>query len=355
MKTILVTLSSPLEIGGVQTYYNKLKQYWSSDLQLITNQDSALIGRFLPFFGWLKGFFSLLPALRREKPEWVLAGEILPVGTIVYLASFFVRSFKYGVFLHGLDFSMIQKVPRKQWLAKLILHKANIIICANQHTATEVRKLYPDVKNIAVVNPGVEINNLVVKQNNKIKVTEGTFVLLTVGRLIKRKGVDKTLLAIARLKNIIPNLRYVIIGDGPDKQYLEDLIRELQISDIVTMINGANDEEKNQWLTTCDIFIMPTRNIEGDYEGFGIVYLEAGFFGKPVIAGNSGGVSDAVQHERNGLVVDGNNEMEIGEAIVRLYNDNMLRTKLGNQGRELSLASGWEQRVKAIETLLVNV
>ena len=112
MKTILVAIEFPPAVGGVETYYSKLKQYWSSDLQVITNQHNVLIGHFWPIFGWLKGFFTLLPVLRREKPEWVLAGEILPIGTIVYLASFFVRSFKYGIFLHGLDFSMIRKVSK---------------------------------------------------------------------------------------------------------------------------------------------------------------------------------------------------------------------------------------------------
>jgi phosphatidylinositol alpha-1,6-mannosyltransferase len=88
--------------------------------------------------------------------------------------------------------------------------------------------------------------------------------------------------------------------------------------------------------------------------GFGIVYLEAGLFGKPVIAGKSGGVSDAVQNEVTGLLVDGEKTDEIAQAIIRLYNDESLRHALGKKGRAHSLANSWKERATTIYSLLQN-
>jgi phosphatidylinositol alpha-1,6-mannosyltransferase len=357
MKTLLIALEFPPAVGGVETYYGKLEQYWPEPLKVLTNSNNALLSHSLPIFRWFKGFFSLVGLLRHESPDWVLAGEILPIGTIVYLASF-IRKFKYGVFLHGLDFSLISHSTLKQTLAKLILAKANLVICANHYTASQVKNKYPALQNIEVVNPGVEIHDDEAMASGaetfEKKKEEKVFNLLSVGRLVKRKGFDLTLQALAQLEVLIPKMKYTIIGDGPDKKYLEDLIRELRLGDMVSIFSNLDDIEKNKYLESCDVFIMPSRDIAGDYEGFGIVYLEAGLFGKPVIAGKSGGVSDAVQNEVTGLLVDGEKTDEIAQAIIRLYNDESLRHALGEKGRAHSLANSWKERATTIYSLLQN-
>lgn len=98
-----------------------------------------------------------------------------------------------------------------------------------------------------------------------------------------------------------------------------------------------------------DIFVMPARNIAGDFEGFGIVYLEANLCGKVVIAGNSGGVPDAVENNINGLLVDPENEEEIAQAIIELCADKNRREKLGEQGRQRALIKfNWKHQVENI-------
>lgn len=347
MKTVLLALEFPPAQGGVETYYGKLQQYWPEKLEVITNHNNQLISPSLPIFGWLKGFFSFGAYYRREKPEWALAGEILPLGTILYLLSF-IYSYKYGVFLHGLDFSLARRTGVKRSLTGLILNKANLIICANSYTAAEVKKCYPQLQRIEVVNPGVEPR----AEANDLETTKNTFELLTIGRLVKRKGVDMTLRAIATLKKHIPYLHYTIVGDGPDKKYIEDIVQELGLTSCVSLVSKAAEEDKERYLKACDIFIMPSRDIHGDYEGFGIVYLEAGSYKKPVIAGQGGGVSDAVTNDDNGLVVNGEDPTAIAEAILRLYNDNALRSRLGQRGYERSQASSWQARVTTIYSLL---
>ncbi|MBU4015184.1 glycosyltransferase family 4 protein [Patescibacteria group bacterium] len=110
-----------------------------------------------------------------------------------------------------------------------------------------------------------------------------------------------------------------------------------------------DDESRNAWYKICDIFIMPARNIKGDFEGFGIVYLEANLAGKPVIAGNSGGARDAVENGVNGLLVNPEDINEISNAIIKLAQDENLRKKLGEQGRERSIREfSWEKQAEKI-------
>ncbi len=116
------------------------------------------------------------------------------------------------------------------------------------------------------------------------------------------KGVDMVIKAIASLnQEIQEKISYIVVGTGEAESYLKDLAAELKVK--VTFTGEVSELEKWSFLSLCDIFIMPARSIDGDFEGFGIVYLEANIYGKPVIAGRSGGVSDAVLHNESGLLV----------------------------------------------------
>jgi len=127
----------------------------------------------------------------------------------------------------------------------------------------------------------------------------------------------------------------------------------LNLVDKIIIIINADDLEKNNWLNLCDIFIMPSKNINGDFEGFGIVYLEANMAGKPVIASQSGGVGDAVVNGVNGLLVDQENIDKIADAIIKLVEDENLRKKLGESGRNRALKDfNWQRQAKKIFNIL---
>src|SRR3990167_7530593 len=98
---------------------------------------------------------------------------------------------------------------------------------------------------------------------------------------------------------------------------------------------------------------MPARNIDGDFEGFGIVYLEAGVHGKPVIAGDSGGVRDAVKNDLNGLLVNTESTPDIKDAILKLYHDEFFRRRLGQGGREWVKSFAWEDKVSQIKKIVL--
>jgi phosphatidylinositol alpha-1,6-mannosyltransferase len=164
-------------------------------------------------------------------------------------------------------------------------------------------------------------------------------VLLSVGRLVARKGFDLVLMSVAELQSRYPNLRYVVIGTGPERMRLEKLSRELGIASKVKLLGQADEITKWAAYELCDVFVMPNRLLGGtDWEGFGIVFAEAALAGRPAIAGRSGGTGDAVIDDQTGFRVDPEQGGELTMAIRRLLDDRALRLEMGQEGAEMARA-----------------
>ncbi|MBI4779135.1 glycosyltransferase family 4 protein [Candidatus Falkowbacteria bacterium] len=313
MRILLFTLEYPPFYGGVANYYGNLIKNWPkpNDISALNNNGGDLINDKLPFLKWLPAYFSLRKKIKQEKIEHILVGQILPLGTVALICAKLCK-IKYSAVLHGLDLSSALKRPRKKWLAGKILKKADKIICVNGYVAELARNSFPDIKQkIIIVNPGIEnsttrtgrLANQIRDIRDKYNL-ENKLILLSVGRFVKRKGFDKVIECLPEALKQAPNLIYVIIGQGEEIDNFKFRIKNLGLEKNIIIITGAANEEKNAWYNLCDIFIMPSRNINGDFEGFGIVYLEANLAGKPVIAGKSGGVGDAVLDGLHGLLVN---------------------------------------------------
>lgn len=340
MRTLLVTLEYPPFKGGVANYYYNLAGHFPHEeaFFVVDNNEKKLDGG-RGFFSWFRAFAEIYRKIKFSRIDYVLVGHILPLGTVVCLLSF-LKVFKYGVFLHGLDFSSALKSGRKKKLAELILKKADKIIAANSYVAAQVGNVFPfAINKISVINPGLPSNPVYVPENEleelRVKYDlRDKFILLSVGRLVRRKGFDNVIKALSLMSDDdLSNIRYVLIGKGSDHDYLKSLVTP-NLKDKIIFFGEAGETDKWRWLHLCDAFIMPTRNISGDYEGFGIVYLEANLCAKPVIAGDAGGVRDAVVDNLNGLLLNSDNPEEIKEAILKLKNDKNLRDTLGRQGYE---------------------
>lgn len=352
---LLFTLEYPPFKGGVANYYGNMVKYWPADgddIFVLHNNEGDLIKNWL-YPKWLPAVWQLWRAVKNNKIDHILVGHILPLGAAAYFMTKFAKT-PYSVFLHGMDFTFALRKTRKKRITKRILTNAQNIICGNSYTAGLVGDFLNNEQagKIAVVNPGIapritdnlqRITRIKEKYNLKNKI-----ILLTVGRLVKRKGFDKVIEAMPKILKEIPNLVYVIVGSGSE-------ISSLGLEKNVIIITNADDEEKNCWYNLCDIFIMPARTIGDDFEGFGIVYLEANLAGKPVIAGDSGGVRDAVQDGLNGLLVNPENINEIADAVIKLAKDENLRKKLGEQGRERAVNEfNWEKQTQIIYQLMMR-
>ena len=330
MKTILLTLEYPPFKGGVANYYGHLVKYWPDKEGIeVLHQAKG---------HWLLSLFRLRKTLAKNPGAYLIVGHVLPLGTVAWLECL-IKPFDYGVVLHGMDFAYAMKSGRKKWLTNQIFKKAKKIICANSYVAKLVTDWQPDFRNkIIIINPGIDDSSVKRLENTTPLLqekyhTKGKVTLLSLGRLVKRKGVDRTLQALAALDEATrAKICYLVVGTGEADYYLKEIAGKEGVETI--FVGEVSDLEKWSFLDLCDIFIMPSRDENGDFEGFGIVYLEANLYGKPVIAGKAGGVGDAVINRENGLLVDPENISEISAAIKILVDSPSERVRLGTAGRE---------------------
>ncbi len=176
-------------------------------------------------------------------------------------------------------------------------------------------------------------------------------MILTVSRLAARKGHENVLAALSDAVKFCQEITYVIVGEGPMRGQLEALVAEKGLEKNVIFAGEMPPEELVFFYNACDIFIMTPRHIkeEGDVEGFGIVFLEANACGKPVIAGKSGGVIEAVVDGETGFLVEPKDINGIRDAMLKLLNDEDLCRRLGERGRERVLREfDWASRCKKL-------
>jgi phosphatidyl-myo-inositol dimannoside synthase len=182
--------------------------------------------------------------------------------------------------------------------------------------------------------------------------------LLTVARLEHRyKGHDVLLEALGAIRARVPDVEWVVIGEGTLRPELEELARSRGLADCVRFLGAVSDGERNAWLRRADVVAMPSRlpgaGLAG--EGFGIVYLEAAAYGKPVVAGNVGGALDAVGDGETGLLVDPTDAGAVAEAVATLLLDPELARRLGAAGAERAKGYAWPVIAKRLETVLLEL
>ncbi len=146
--------------------------------------------------------------------------------------------------------------------------------------------------------------------------------------------------------------RYVIVGDGPHQGQLEADVHALGLTDIVHFAGPARDEDMPAWYAAADVFVMPNRSDGVDFEGFGMVFLEAAAAGKPTIGGRSGGVPEAVEDGVTGLLVDGADVGDLEKAMAALAESRELRAQYGIAGRERAVRRfSWDRAARDVDAV----
>ncbi len=172
----------------------------------------------------------------------------------------------------------------------------------------------------------------------------GQRLILSVGRLQRRKGFDSVIRALPLLDQRGIDAHYALIGIGEDREYLQRLATELGVSNRVHLLGHVSYQELPRWYAACDLFAMPNRDIEGDSEGFGLVFLEAASAAKPALSGTAGGTGSAVVDGVTGLRVDGEQLEAITAALVRLLGNPAEADRMGLNGRRRVLDNFTHQR-----------
>jgi phosphatidylinositol alpha-1,6-mannosyltransferase len=225
------------------------------------------------------------------------------------------------------------------WLMNEIATNVDIATYLGDFTRNSMAPRFKDSRKLIKIAPGIDTEHFASHHSNDLRKSYGIYAkptIVSVGRLVHRKGQDRLVEAMPRILAKVPDTQLVFIGEGPHRKVLEKLVSQLSLDDHVTFIGRIHYSELPRYISMGDIFAMPSRSrfLGLEVEGLGIVYLEASACGLPVIGGASGGAPDAVKHGTTGYVVDGNNVAEIADRTIELLRDSALRATMGAAGRK---------------------
>jgi phosphatidylinositol alpha-1,6-mannosyltransferase len=250
-----------------------------------------------------------------------------------------------------------EEIGARPKLAAFAANGADAAIAVSGYTAGLVRATGAASAAITVIPNGVDLPAAPSVNGDPAPEPAGRPTFLTVARIQERyKGHDVLVRALALVRAQVPDVRWVVIGDGSLRPGIEALARSYGVSDSIRFLGSVSDEQRNSWLRRTHLLAMPSRLPAGGFagEGFGIVYLEAGAYGKPVIAGNVGGALDAIRDGVTGLLVDPLDELAVAQAISALLLDPELAGRLGAAGRLRAQEHAWPVIVERVQAVLLD-
>lgn len=255
----------------------------------------------------------------------------------------------YSVYVHGKEVYILNTALRSglyRGLFARVLRNANKILSNSRFTSVQAERQGVEKSRVTQIPLGVDTRALgepdaaefaaFKERVERTAELKGRRVILTVARLVERKGHADVIRAMPQVLRAHPDAVYVIVGDGPERERLRTLTAELNLDHAVKFTGPLSKRDVTNFYRFARIFAMPSRAIEktADVEGFGLVFLEANFCGLPVIAGNSGGIADAVLDGETGFLVEPGDVKSIAEKIVLLLSDEALRARLAQNGKK---------------------
>jgi phosphatidylinositol alpha-1,6-mannosyltransferase len=281
---------------------------------------------------------NVLGIISKERIDVVCVGELQELGWLVRVLRFFARV-KVVIYTHGEEITTKSTSRFYGQNSKAYLNSADAVICVSNYTYKTILSRYNvSESKLYLITNGIDIDNYSFRSGKPchIKAADGSSKLVfAAGRHIERKGFDMAIKAMDVVCRMIPDAHLVIAGEGETTSKLRQCIEELDLANTVSLVGRISHEELLAYYSQCDVFLMPNRTLKnGDTEGFGLVFLEANAFCKPVIGGNAGGVPDAIVDGKTGLLVDGASPDDIASAIINLLSDDARRRAMGEAARE---------------------
>jgi len=306
-----------------------------------------------------KLFFKSLFLALRHRFSAVFAGRALPEGIVAWSVG---RLFgcKVLIYAHGEELTGWGRGKKFQAMCFALRHADHILANSDFTRDTLISLIGVRPERIVMTYPTVDVERLrpglpFADLRSTLGLRDGQRLILSVGRLQRRKGFDQVVRAMPGLLRSGLDVHYAIVGIGEDRDYLESLANEVGVGERLHLLGHVEMEDLPRWYNACDLFAMPNRDINGDTEGFGLVFMEANACGKPVIAGQAGGTGSAVEDGLNGLRVDGEKVEAVEEALARLLHDPDEAQRLGRAGRERTASRFTsDQRAEIIRQLLVR-
>lgn len=387
-KSLLITNDFPPIVSGISTAFFQLWKNLPSDKIIVLAprvkgcskfdkaQSFKILRKWIPlgespvsklFKSVLIAFYCLF-LVSRHKVKKLHCGQILSTGLAGMLCKRFF-GIPYGVYVYGSETVRFRDSRVLILFINKIIDEADELIPNSEFTLNEFLSSGIKREKMVKVVPGVDTTafcpaNRSLSLAKKFNL-EGCRVLLTVSRLDERKGHDMVIRALPKVLEKYPNTKYLIVGGGREKGRLQNIAMDLGLIDAhfqTEKVVFAGYVENNclpDYYNLCDIFIMPNREtserkqLRGDLEGFGIVFLEASACGKPVIAGRSGGANEAVEEGVTGLFVNPHSIEDVSNAVIQLFDDESLSKRLAQGGRRRAkLQYDWKLLSKTLLKIL---
>ena len=381
-KSLLIPGDFPPVVSGIATYFHEIWKYFPAEECYIlaprvdgweefdANSPLHIIRKRIPtgdsmkakiLKGILHSFWAFVLHLR-YRFDAIHCGQVLSSGVTGWLLKK-LCAVPYFVYVYGSETFRFGHSRLLRSAITSFLRNADRIVPNSRFTQEEFLQLGLEPEQFSIVTPGVDIDRFQPGKPDSQLVRnydlEDKQVLLTVARLDERKGHDMVIRAMAELHRDFPQLVYLIVGKGREEDRLRELARENGVSNAVIFCGYVSDEDLPAYYRLCDIFVLLNRQrtdherLRGDYEGFGIVFLEASACAKPVVAGNFGGIHDAVEDGKSGYVIDGTDLGSITKCFQRLLQNKNLRKELGLYGwKRAEQQFDWQlisQKIRALE------
>ena len=235
-----------------------------------------------------------------------------------------------------------------------VLNNAEKVIANSEYTKNLAIINGVNKDKVIVINPGVEpVQELNKKSLDKVEslLKVKSPRLITVSRFDKRKNHEKVIMALRNLKQIYPDIVYICIGYGEEEKNIKDLVKELDLGSQVMFFKDISNDLKNSLIAKSDIFVMPSIIHKTSVEGFGIAYVEAAQYGVPSLGGKDGGAPDAIDHDKTGLICDGNNLDDIYSSLNTMI-ENKKYLEFGKNAKEYVSKFQWQKIVEEYKKIL---
>ncbi len=295
---------------------------------------------------------------RTHEARFIWCGDITPGGYPAKWTHERVGT-PFGILLHGADLLVLQhqihRSAMKRRSARALLGAAAVLVANSEWTRglcqSVLRELELDamdgrVRSVplgtdpAFFRPGASTTAV----RARYGLDGDSRWLLSVSRLEPHKGIDTVLRALARLDGSESDVRYAVVGAGEGRRALEALAAELGVADRLRLLGGVPDADLPALYNLADVYVGASRRTALSVEGFGIALAEAASSGRPVVAGRSGGIPEAVKNGETGLLVDPESPEEVADSVRRLLRDRALAKRLGEAGRrEIERYYNWDR------------
>ena len=357
---LIVTRSFPPEVGGMQSLMWGLAKEMSKNFMIKVFADHyenhKEFDKKVNFSIERVGGIKFLRKIRKAQ----LVNEFLKENKVQGIIADHWKSLeliktdkKKYCLIHGKEINH----PKGSLLNKRIikvLNNVDKVIANSEYTKNLAIDYGVDQDKLIVINPGVnQVQELNKKSLGKVEslLKVKTPRLITVSRFDKRKNHEKVIMTLKNLKQKYPDIVYICIGYGDEEENLKKLVQELDLNAQVMFFKDISNDLKNALIAKSNIFVMPSIIHKTSVEGFGIAYIEAAQFGIPSLGGKDGGASDAIQHDKTGLICDGNSLDEIYSSLNSMI-ENKKYLELGRNAKELSSNFNWSNTLEKYKKIL---